>query len=457
MQLWTEYEGVIIDGAFPLRKLLSPEGRSAFFSTVASKGEPTVVRLIECHFDEDEILARWRCIEALNHVNFLRFERYGSVSLDGNPVVYAVFEKVDANLAEVLAQGHLSVRDVAELAVSLTAALDVLHSHGFIHEHLEPSNIFAVGELIKLRGDCIREAPEGEEGRAAKQRDIRDLSIVLLQALTQQKSLETVSDFSLPAPFDQIIRNGFDGTWGLENIRTAVQGLSGYTPRKAPKSPDSTPATSATNGKKATDHASGSMGSSKTQLSLPLFQAGRSAGFDAAAKPKAAWDREQFLSLRSRWFGALGIVVILLAFSTWLLAHAWKAHGPKAAPEAVAVSQPSANSVARNSASPASRPAAATLSQRNRLSAADSVADWRVIAFTYNRKEDAAKKVTSLSGSRADLQPTIFSPTGHAPYLIAIGGVMDRDAAYALARRARSMGLPHDTYAQNYRHQPTVK
>ena len=63
MQLWTEYEGVTVESAFPLEKLLMPEGRSALFSTVSPDGEPTVVRLIECHFDEEEILpvgVAWR-------------------------------------------------------------------------------------------------------------------------------------------------------------------------------------------------------------------------------------------------------------------------------------------------------------------------------------------------------------------------------------------------------------
>src|ERR1700709_1366963 len=65
MELWTEYEGRTIDGAFPLKKLLLPEGRSAFFSTSNGKGVPTVIRLIASHFDEEEILARWRGVEAL--------------------------------------------------------------------------------------------------------------------------------------------------------------------------------------------------------------------------------------------------------------------------------------------------------------------------------------------------------------------------------------------------------
>ena len=227
MQLWTDYEGVIIDGAFPLQKLLLPEGRSAFFSTAGSRGEPTVVRLIECHFDEDEILARWRSVNALSHPNFLRFEHFGQTELDGRPVLYAVFENVDANLAGVLDQGHLTVKDVAQLAYSLVAALDVLHTHGFIHEHIEPRNIFAVSDVVKLRSDCIREAPEGEQGRAAKQRDVHDFATVLLQALTQQSSIEGIPDFAMPPPFGQIIRNGLDGTWDLENIKAAQEGLFG--------------------------------------------------------------------------------------------------------------------------------------------------------------------------------------------------------------------------------------
>jgi len=249
MQLWTDYEGVTIDGAFPLQKLLLPEGRSAFFSTSGPQGEPMVVRLIECHFDEEDILSRWRCVEALNHPNFLKFAHYGQTELDGRPVVYAVFENVDANLAEVLDQGHLTVKDGSQLASSLVAALDVLHTHGFVHEHIEPRNIFAVSDAVKLRSDCIREAPEGEEGRAAKQRDVHDLATVLLQALTQQRSVEGIPDFAMPPPFGQIIRNGLDGTWELENVKTALGALSGSkqpTAQKsvptAPKSVNGTPA-----------------------------------------------------------------------------------------------------------------------------------------------------------------------------------------------------------------------
>jgi hypothetical protein len=407
-----------------------------------------VVRLIECHFDEEEILARWRCVEALSHPNFLKFERFGQTELDGRPVVYAVFEKVDGNLAEVLDQGHLTVKDVAQLASSLVAALDVLHTHGFIHEHIEPRNIFAMSGVVKLRGDCIREAPEGEEGRAAKQRDVRDLATVLLQGLTQRESVEGIPDSAMPPPFGQIIRNGLDGTWGLENIRAALGRQFGANQPTAPASVDAAPATTAVAEQKAPSVAAKPSRRPEAQLSRPLLNQDRNAGFARATARKDTWGEDQSFSLRSRWLGA-GIVALLLLLSTWVLAHAWDAHRHKAT-QATAVSQPAVQSAKQILTNPAPKPDAANLPRVSLPASAGSRADWRVITFTYNRRTDAEKKVSDLARSHPELQPVVFTPSGHAPSLVSIGGLMDRNAAYALARRSRSLGLPHDMYAQNY-------
>jgi eukaryotic-like serine/threonine-protein kinase len=458
MQLWTDYEGVTIDGAFRLQKLLMPEGRSAFYSTVGPNGEPTVLRLIECHFDEEEILARWRCVEALSHPNFLRFERFGQTELDGRPVVYAVFETVDTNLAEVLDQGHLDIKDVAQLASSLVAALDVLHTHGFIHEHIEPRNIFAISGVVKLRGDCIREAPEGEEGRALKQRDVHDLATVLLQALTQRDSVEGIPDSAMPPPFGQIIRNGLDGTWGLDNIRAALGRQFGSNQQPAPTSVSAAPATAAVAEQNVARVAAKPSTRPEPPLPLPLRKEERNAGFAGATAQKNTWSRKdswgdaQSFSLRSRWIGT-SVAALLLLLCTWIVAHAWNEHRHKAA-QAAAVSQPASQPAAPSAnpvvASPAPQPAAADSPRVTLPASAGSRVDWRVITFTYNRRADAEKKVSDLARSHPELEPVVFTPSGHAPFLVSIGGLMDRDAAHALARRTRSLGLPHDTYAQNY-------
>jgi hypothetical protein len=109
MDLWTEFEGVTIDSAFALKKLLQTEGRSAFFSTLNGNGESVLIRIIECHFDEDEILARWRGVQTLGHPNFLRIDRFGQFLIEADDItaVYALFERVDANLGQVLERGRL--------------------------------------------------------------------------------------------------------------------------------------------------------------------------------------------------------------------------------------------------------------------------------------------------------------------------------------------------------------
>ncbi|WP_158793320.1 hypothetical protein [Granulicella sp. L60] len=451
MQLWTDYEGVTIDGAFPLKKLLMSEGRSAFYTTAGPTGEPTVLRLIECHFDEEEILARWRCVDALNHPNFLKFERFGQTELDGSPAVYAVLEKVDGNLAEVLDQGHLALEDMAQLTSSLVAALDVLHTHGFIHEHIEPRNIFALSSVVKLRSDCIREAPEGEEGRIAKQRDVHDLATVLVQALTQRESIEGIPDSAMPPPFGQIIRNGLAGTWGLENIKAALVRQFGSNQPVAQKPENAIPATTAVVEQKAPAATIKYSVQPEAQLPLPLLSEDRNAEYTrTTVRPIASKDilgEDQSFSLRSRWLG-VGIVAILL-LAAWFLAHEWNAHRDKAT-QAVAISQPTAQSANQIATSPAPEPVAADPPPASVPASAGSRAGWRVITFTYNRRTDAEKKVSDLARSHPELEPVVFTPSGHAPYLVSIGGVIDRDAAYALVRRSRSLGLPHDMYAQNY-------
>jgi hypothetical protein len=75
---------------------------------------------------------------------------------------------------------------------------------------------------------------------------------------------------------------------------------------------------------------------------------------------------------------------------------------------------------------------------------------WRVVAYTYNHEDQAKKKVSSIAGRTPALNPEIFSPTGHAPYLVTLGGPMSREDAVAFRRKAISAGLPEDTYIQNY-------
>ena len=425
MALWTEYEGTTIGSGFPLTKLLQSKGRSALFSTLDETGALKMLRLIESHFDEEEILARWKGVAALNHPNLLRIEDYGKFALDETTLVYAVMEPADADLGEVLVNQRLTLPESRQIAESVASALEVLHLHGFVHEHVEPGNIVAVGEVVKLRSDCIREAPEGAEGQMLKQRDIQDLCTVVLMALTQQRTLDAAGP--LPAPFDRIIPRGLQGELQPSEIFAAFQ------PRPA------RPATAA----RIPDPA---VAASPNLPSVPVaaVQADSYAG-DLHPEPRS----------RFRILVAIGSALVIL-FCIWLARSIFHRSNDASAPVAPAVTSESASTPSSIPAPPqprqaSARPHASVSAATPRTGiAADAQTGWRVIAYTYNREDQARHKAEEVAQQHPDLHAEVFTPTGTAPYFVSLGSFMGRDQAFAVAAQAHREGLPHDVYARHY-------
>jgi eukaryotic-like serine/threonine-protein kinase len=456
MNLWTEYEGRTIDGAYPLTKLIRPEGRSAFFSTSNGTGTPTVIRLIESHFDGDEILTRWRGIAALNHPNLVKLKSFGNVMVDETSLVYAVMEPVEANLAEILKERRLTELETRQVATSLLAAIGALHSNGFVHEHVVPENVLAVGDVIKLRSDCIREALEGEEGVAQKRKDVRDYATVLLQALTQQRTLEDATrHLPLPAPFEQIVRKGMSGEWGLAQIGVALKPsatIAQALARAALKtdSPVEKPAGATPKAAASSDAASSVASPSVTPPSATPPSVSRRIRVPVDEEPRR-------LGPRGIAYGVGTLLILLLG---WYFVHSRSASSsgasqqktPAAAPAAqenapLAEKSPVATEAASNS--PVLARDASAAAQRN--ASGDSSGRWRVIAFTYNREDQAKQKVNEIAQSHPDLNPTVFTPNGHAPFLVTLGGPMSKQDAFAFSGKAKREGMPRDVYAQNYK------
>jgi eukaryotic-like serine/threonine-protein kinase len=459
MNLWTEYEGRTIDGTYPLTKLIRPEGRSAFFSTSNGTGVPTVIRLIESHFDGDEILTRWRGVAALNHPNLVKLKSFGHVVVDETSLVYAVMEPVEANLSEILRERRLTEPETRQIATSLLAAIEVLHSNGFVHEHVLPENVLAVGEVIKLRSDCIRETLEGEEGVALKRKDVRDYATILLQALTQQRTLDDASR-ALPGPFEQIVRKGISGEWGLKEIGTALKKPSlaqaiaraGVTP-DAPKfqgpvaEPAATPSRAAASvGPPPVDSPSGPPPSVARRIRVPVDDEPRRIGRKGIA------------------YGVGTLLILLLG---WYFVHS-RSGSNRVGGASGAVQEPTAPAAQESAPVPAKSPAPATdvgsrpapsarvvagstAASEGKNAAGDSRGRWRVIAFTYNREDQAQQKVAEIAQSHPDLSPTIFRPNGRGPFLVTLGGPMSREDAFAFSGKAKREGMPRDIYAQNYR------
>jgi eukaryotic-like serine/threonine-protein kinase len=428
MDLWTEYEGRTIGGVYPLTKLIRPEGRSAFFSTSNGTGSPTVIRLIESHFDGDDILTRWRGMAALNHPNLVKLKGFGHQVVDETSLVYAVMEPVDANLGEILQERRLTEEEARELATSLSGAIGVLHANGFVHEHVEVANVLAVGETVKLRSDCIRETLEGEDGQRLERKDVHDFALALLEALTQGKTPAG----ALPAPFDQIVRKGMSGEWGLAQIGAALEGKAAVVAppvRETIAAPTVRPSVV-----------------TKAPVERPVEV---TPGF----APSVSRRIRPVVEERRRGLGARGVAylvgIVLLVMLGWFFMR-----GRSGGPVDVAPVKPPV--VPRDSGTTASAPNVATSARAiapvsGVNFSGDSHGQWRVIAFTYNYEEPARQKAAEIAGSHPDLHPAVFTPTGRAPFLVALGGQMSKQEAFALSGKAKREGLPKDVYAQNYR------
>ncbi len=385
MQLWNDYEGRTIAEAYPLEKLLSPEGRSAFFSTPNGTGTPAVIRLIEAHFDEEEILARWRQVAEIKQTNLVAMRKYGQTVLDGTALVYAVMEPTEASLADVLKDRPLTIEETRQIATSLIAALEALHTRNLIHEHIEPANVLAAGEIIKLRSDCVREAPDGQEG-------------IDLKARSPRKSAATTANAATTSP----------------RAATASSTRSGPAPAPVAPAP-SVPAPSVP------------APSVKDRIIRPVTPAP---------------SRRPILGIAS----AVGI--LLLLFLGWHFLHTTPATPAKNSTLATVGREDTPPTSANNAPPPQAAPAAAPAVEAK--PAPDGRTQWRVVAYTYNHRAQAQQKVDLIARPDASLTPEIFTPNGHAPYLVTVGGPMTREEAAAFRKKARAAGLPRDTYTQNY-------
>jgi hypothetical protein len=77
--------------------------------------------------------------------------------------------------------------------------------------------------------------------------------------------------------------------------------------------------------------------------------------------------------------------------------------------------------------------------------------NWRVIAFTFRSHEQASRKAERINERHPELHAAVFSPRGRPGYyLVALGSRMSREEATHLQHKARALGLPRDTYVQNY-------
>jgi hypothetical protein len=456
MPLWNEIEGEILDDNLPLQKLLRSEGRTAWFATTGADGQPAVVSVFEALNDEDTALARVQTAARVAHPNLLIIRRTGSTKIGGDPYVYAVMEPFDQTLAEVLRERPLTPEETREVTESLLSALETVEGAGLYHGHVDSAGVLGVGDSIKLRSDCLTQ-------RHSDNSDAPALAALVYNALTGRRFSSERDALQLPAPFATLVRAGVVSNGSLAAMRRVLSGpaitsaeaaavppsaAKAPVPARSPATPTTAPATPRT-------------------------------AANAAATPRAALKQNETGSRRRKRPGIAIAAIVLMAIALvvfWYITKqpsrhapisgeaasapnpqpAAPASGPPAAtPTGDAAATPeTAKSAPRPEARAAARPAARPAPTNPATDATPTSGErsvWHVVAYTYLYESAAQRKATELAAQYPKLEPQVFSPTGHAPFLVTLGGGTNRQEAFARRDAARTAGMPSDTYAMNFR------
>lgn len=405
---------------------------------------------------------RWQKVAGLSNPGLQAIYYFGQVTVENVSLAVCLLEPTDEILADVLGERILSSEETRQIAIAVADALAALHSAGLVHEHVIAANVFAAGENIKLRSDCVREcsgdfeADTSEARDALRSRDVRDLGLLLLQCL-QIDGTATLP----PSPLGRIIQGALDGTMNADSVVAALQ------------APLTTPFLVPLQVSRASEH-SASLGAAQLEAGVPgnevseatavarppSLPTSSSTGGENGPVPRATLPTrdkgdahrpgysEALSSRRNALFSGTAAVV-LLGFVFWgTTRHQHPVPGqvspvagePSPKPQ-TAIVHPM-NAKASTKAGQRSAPGA--------LPHTGGQTGWHVIAYTYNYETQAQTKIARLKRRYISLQPQLFSPTGRAPYFVALGGPLDAASAMAIRDRARHAGLPRDTYARNF-------
>lgn len=231
---WKRWEGRTVDGRFPLQSYLGSSDHSAVFLTVAqprgSDSEKAAIKLVPAGSgDANHQFLRWKAASELIHPNMIRIFEAGRCELDRTELLYVVMEYAEENLSQILPERALTAGEAQGMLAPALRALEFVHDTGFVHGHIQPSNILAVGDQVKLSSDALSMAgernssaramsaydpPEAPTGTISTAGDVWQLGMTLIEVLTQRLPVWDRARMSapqvpsaVPEPFREIARH----------------------------------------------------------------------------------------------------------------------------------------------------------------------------------------------------------------------------------------------------------
>jgi TonB family protein len=255
-EAWKRWEGQVVNEEFQLLQYVGGSEHSAVFLTKRAERDPqeVAIKLILANAENPELqLSWWELAAKLSHPHLLRLFQRGRCQLDGTELLYVVTEYAEESLAQILPQRPLTHAETRDLLQSVLDTLAYIHAKGFVHGHIKPANVMAVGNLIKLSSDglcgagessrvvgapSIYSAPEIVDGGGiSSASDVWSLGMTLVEALTQHplawegmEPAELVLPETLPEPFFDIashcLRRDPQRRWTLAEIEANLQQAS---------------------------------------------------------------------------------------------------------------------------------------------------------------------------------------------------------------------------------------
>jgi serine/threonine protein kinase len=260
-------EGQTADGRYPLVELLGSTPHSSVFRTEyhTAPNRQAAIKLTPAPPATSEAqLTRWRLAARFSHPGLLRIFDMGRCEMDGRSMLYVVMELAEENLADILPVRPLSPDEATGMLAPVLEALAYLHSKGFVHGHLQPSNILAIGDQVKLSTDSIARIGETSETRDALDSyrapeailsaagDIWSLGVTVVECLTRRLPERQSADSNavlvpaaMPAPFLDFARHCVNPIpqrrWKVAQLQTALGVKSCVPPAPAESSANATP------------------------------------------------------------------------------------------------------------------------------------------------------------------------------------------------------------------------